>query len=148
MKRFLAFITILILSTGGGAFASEKSADEVLLVSQREQVEGCKFLGQVTGSSSLGGFAAQKWGKANAEKEMRNKTERMGGNVILVHSSRGGFHGAEAVGDAYLCTAGAPEPVAGKTPPAETPAGGQGGCTKDTDCKGDRVCESGKCVNP
>lgn len=23
-----------------------------------------------------------------------------------------------------------------------------GGCTKDTDCKGDRVCEDGRCVNP
>jgi hypothetical protein len=23
-----------------------------------------------------------------------------------------------------------------------------GGCTKDTDCKGDRVCEAGKCVSP
>lgn len=24
----------------------------------------------------------------------------------------------------------------------------QGGCTKDTDCKGERVCEAGVCVNP
>jgi hypothetical protein len=23
-----------------------------------------------------------------------------------------------------------------------------GGCTKDTDCKGDRICEAGKCVSP
>lgn len=22
------------------------------------------------------------------------------------------------------------------------------GCTKDTDCKGDRICENGKCVSP
>lgn len=148
MERFLALITILLLVTGGFTYASETSAEEVLLVTHRDQVEGCKFLGQVTGSSSLGGIAAQKWGKANAEKEMRNKTERLGGNVILVHSSRGGFYGTEAVGDAYLCSAGAPEPVTGKTPSAETSAGGQGGCMKDTDCKGERVCESGRCVNP
>ena len=118
------------------------------MVTERDKVDGCKYLGKVTGSSSLGGFAAQKWGQANAEKEMRKKTDRMGGNVILVHSSEGGFNGAKAVGDAYLCTAGARETGTKETPPTETPVSGQGGCTKDTDCKGDRICESGKCVKP
>jgi len=27
-------------------------------------------------------------------------------------------------------------------------AGAQADCTKDTDCKGDRICEKGKCVEP
>ena len=148
MKRFLALIMIALLGVGGLAHSSEKSTQEVLLVTQRDQVDGCKYLGQVMGSSALGGFAAQKWGKANAEKEMINKTERMGGNVILVHSSEGGFNGAKAVGDAYLCSAGAPDAGRGQAPPAETPAAGQGGCVKDTDCKGDRICESGRCVKP
>ena len=148
MKRFLVLITIALLGTVGFTYSLEASEQEVLLVMERDQVEGCKYLGQVTGSSVLGGFAAQKAGKANAEKEMIKKTERMGGNVILVHSSEGGFNGAKAVGDAYLCRAGAPEAGRGKTLPAETPASGQGGCMKDTDCKGDRVCESGRCVNP
>jgi hypothetical protein len=146
MKRFLALITIALLGTVGFAHLSEASEQEVLLVTQRDQVEGCKFLGQVTGSSV---FRAEKLGKARAEKEMINKTERMGGNVILVHSSEGNFWvGGKSVGDAYLCRAGGPEASTGKTPPSETQAGGQGGCKKDTDCKGDRVCESGRCVNP
>lgn len=38
----------------------------------------------------------------------------------------------------------APAPA---TAPAPAHAGG-GGCTKDTDCKGDRVCEHGTCVSP
>ena len=28
------------------------------------------------------------------------------------------------------------------------PASGTGGCAKDTDCKGDRICVGGACVNP
>jgi hypothetical protein len=35
-------------------------------------------------------------------------------------------------------------PVAG--PPSAPPAGS--GCSKDTDCKGDRVCSRGQCVDP
>ncbi|MBI5479628.1 MAG: hypothetical protein HY906_12265 [Deltaproteobacteria bacterium] len=39
----------------------------------------------------------------------------------------------------------APEPPAAAPPaPASAPAG----CAKDTDCKGDRVCENGRCVEP
>jgi len=30
----------------------------------------------------------------------------------------------------------------------DTPTGAQHGCQYDTQCKGDRVCESGQCVAP
>jgi hypothetical protein len=148
MKRFLTLAMITFLGVGGYAPLAQASEDDVLMVTERDRVDGCKYLGKVTGSSSLGGIAGQKWGQANAEKEMRKKTDRMGGNVVLVHSSRGGFHGAEAVGDAYLCTAGGRDTGTRETPSTETPSSGPGGCMKDTDCKGDRVCESGKCVKP
>lgn len=57
----------------------------------------------------------------------------------------------------------APPPPTPPPPPADQDAGPPGtdadggaappppaadGCTKDTDCKGDRVCESGRCVSP
>ncbi|MBI4768555.1 MAG: DUF4156 domain-containing protein [Deltaproteobacteria bacterium] len=148
MKTFLILAMIPLLGLGGIVQLAEASEDDVLMATERDKVDGCKYLGKVTGSSSLGGIAAQKWGQANAEKELRKKTDKMGGNVVLVHSSRGGFYGAEAVGDAYLCIAEARETGAKETPPPEMPASGPGGCTKDTDCKGDRICESGKCVNP
>jgi hypothetical protein len=32
--------------------------------------------------------------------------------------------------------------------PGSAPAGGTGGCARDTDCKGDRICVQGACVNP
>jgi hypothetical protein len=42
--------------------------------------------------------------------------------------------------------------IGGMTTPAAAPGGpptaGGGGCSKDTDCKGDRVCDRGQCVTP
>ncbi len=40
----------------------------------------------------------------------------------------------------------APAPVSATPSPTQAPA--LPGCGKDTDCKGDRICESGKCVDP
>jgi hypothetical protein len=34
------------------------------------------------------------------------------------------------------------------TAPAAAPAGTNGGCSRDTDCKGDRICVQGSCVEP
>lgn len=46
-----------------------------------------------------------------------------------------------------LASAAATSPGAtGGTAPAAPPT--SGGCTKDTDCKGDRICSKGACVNP
>ena len=117
-------------------------------VTEREQVSGCEHLGKVTGSSSLGGFAAQRAGQARSEAEMRDKARRLGADVVLVQSSSGGFFGAESVGEAYQCEGRARETRKEAAPRPSRPSSGQGGCEKDTDCKGDRVCESGKCVSP
>jgi hypothetical protein len=49
--------------------------------------------------------------------------------------------------------AGAPAPPApidadgGAAPPPEDRAP-ESGCSKDIDCKGDRICEGGRCVDP
>lgn len=154
MKRssslFLAAIAVLGLHgcRGSAKGTVAASSQAVRLITDRSLVAGCGFLGQVTGSSSLGGIAAQKWGKARSEEEMRGKAARLGANVVLVHDSRGGFMGAESSGEAYLCGSGVADPGARQAPVTEAPAVGQAGCVKDTDCKGDRICEYGRCVDP
>jgi len=40
------------------------------------------------------------------------------------------------------------EPVPAAATPAAAPAPAGAGCAKDVDCKGDRVCEQGHCVDP
>jgi len=37
---------------------------------------------------------------------------------------------------------------AGAAPAAVAPAGTNGGCSRDTDCKGERICVQGSCVEP
>ncbi len=40
-----------------------------------------------------------------------------------------------------------PKPQGADVPrPPDGPVGDTGGCRKDTDCKGDRICENGRCV--
>jgi hypothetical protein len=41
-----------------------------------------------------------------------------------------------------------PMPPVAVPPPSDASPPAQDGCSKDTDCKGERICENGKCVNP
>ena len=150
-----------LLLAAGCAHTPEAPPREVRFVMERELVNGCVNLGRVTGSSAYGGISGQQLGKVRAEAEMRGNAARLGADTVLVHSSSGGFWGADSSGDAYKCPPGrtsdsrkepAPAPALAPAPapaPApEMPAPGPGGCLKDTDCKGDRICESGRCVKP
>jgi hypothetical protein len=165
MKKSLSLLLTAgaLLLIGGCAHTPEAPPREVRFVTEREMVNGCVNLGRVTGSSAYGGISGQQLGKVRAEAEMRDNAARLGADVVLVHSSSGGFWGADSSGDAYRCPPGrtpeskseqapppASAPVLAPAPaPAQTmPAPAPGGCVKDTDCKGDRICESGKCVKP
>ncbi len=157
MKKSLSLFMVAgaLLWIGGCAHAPAVVSHEVRFVTDRELVNGCTHLGRVSGSSSFGGISAQQLGKARAEAEMRDKAERMGADILLIESSSGGFFGASAAGDAYRCSGRTSDPGTGQAPPPglpasppRLPASGPGGCEKDTDCKGDRVCEYGRCVNP
>lgn len=56
---------------------------------------------------------------------------------VLVHVDEATGRGA--VGDLEMAASLAP-PAAGEAAP--------GGCVKDTDCKGDRICDAGRCTAP
>lgn len=51
-------------------------------------------------------------------------------------------------GRAYRRTSSGWEPTDEGKVGASSPAQPATGCSKDTDCKGDRVCESGRCIAP
>lgn len=149
MNRLSAIATtaIALLGAVGCGHTQTASPRAVRFVHERELVERCTHVGRVRGSSVVGGISGQRLGQLRAEREMREEAERMGADVVLVVSSRGGFWGADAKGEAYQCQGRLKEARPGQVPPSKTTES-TGGCEKDTDCKGDRVCESGKCVNP
>lgn len=151
MVRSILLLMITVSLTGmiGCGAHLTSSGKMIRFVDQPDLVAGCEALGQVRGSSWLGGFvAAKRQGKERAEVEMRNKAAELGADVVFVQVLQGGFMGGESLGDAYRCGSQTPGSAAQKIPPTEDPSKLQAGCVKDADCKGDRICEAGKCVKP
>jgi hypothetical protein len=67
------------------------------------------------------------------------------GTGLTMTACGGSAAQAPASGGAWNPSAGPPPPPGGGSPSSPGPSAG---CTKDTDCKGDRVCESGVCRAP
>jgi len=97
---FIVFASIFVFScattlTNKGAF--------VRVTNQSEEVKNCKYLGQVTSSSSWGGFAATGIGFESAMNELKNKAAEMGANVLLTQVISNTMGGTRMIGDAYYC---------------------------------------------
>jgi hypothetical protein len=63
------------------------------------------------------------------------------GNATWIAECNGRTYYCSGAGGHVACTEPANKPGAAPTPPP-------GGCQYDTQCKGDRVCKSGSCVDP
>lgn len=98
---------------------------------------GCENLGIVEGSSSLSGVS-RSTGNTNALHEMFESAAAMGATHVSYEDQKG----------AYWATGQHVQGTAFKCPPGYAGPGTSVGCTKDTDCKGDRVCTTGSCVEP
>lgn len=97
---FLLFTTIALSSC---ATALSNKGAIVRVTSQSEQVKTCKYLGQVSSSSSWGGFAATGIGFESAMNELKNKAADMGANILLTQVISNTMGGTRMVGDAYYC---------------------------------------------
>ena len=73
------------------------------MTNQSEGIKNCKYLGQVTSSSSWGGFAATGIGFESAMNELKNKAAEMGANVLLTQVISNTMGGTRMIGDAYYC---------------------------------------------
>ncbi len=101
----------------------------------------CENLGLVEGSSSLSGLS-RNTGMTNAIHEMYEQALAAGATHIEYEPRRGTYWatGQQIQGTAYRC----PPDGAAASASLAVPVG----CTKDTDCKGDRVCVGGSCTDP
>ena len=66
---------------------------------------GCKFVGNVAETSGGDGTAANTSAAEQAELEMQRDVSALGGNVLLLLSSKTGGYGSEvrATGEGYWC---------------------------------------------
>lgn len=94
----------------------------VRLTTDEAAVSGCESKGEVASHPPY--VMPDDW-----QVQLRNAGGDLGANIVL-HKKPGI---GNVKGTAYLCAQ--PSPAAA-------------GCTKDTDCKGDRVCDAGVCKAP
>ena len=110
----------------------------------------CAVVGTVVGVADpfFGGLKPPEELAESARNEALNEAGRRGATHVRFvgapdhwpSGTFGGTNGVSVHGVAYDC---------GKRPAAPIPPAPSGdGCTKDTDCKGDRICESRTCVEP
>jgi hypothetical protein len=116
----------------------------------------CLRLGAVVGTADpfFGGLESEAELVESARREALTLGLRAGATHVRFaeqpkrwpSGTFGGGQGITVVGVAYNCAAAKPAHPAPPTttPPPAAPAG----CAKDTDCKGDRICQAGACTDP
>lgn len=109
LKRSLTLIATLVFVSSCSSTASLsamkiKSADQ-------NTVQGCDYLGDVQGSSGLGGMVASK-GMENSKVEAKESAVKIGATHIVWSNISGGF-APSALGKAYKC-----QDLANQTVPA------------------------------
>lgn len=94
-------MAIGLSALAAGCISASPAAQAVRRTSNPEVVHGCKFLGNVRATSAHGGAAGSGIAAHNTDVALREKTAKLGGNVVFVVQS-----GIHASGEAYLCAEG------------------------------------------
>ena len=105
VKCIAVILSLIFASTfvSGCATTLSNKGAFVRVTNQSEEVQNCKYLGQVSASSSWGGFAATGIGFESAMNELKNKAAEMGANVLLTQVISNTMGGTRMIGDAYYC---------------------------------------------
>ena len=94
MRSVIAAVSLSVVATSAQA--------QVRLVRDSGAVAGCASLGEVNGSSLVGGALGQV-GYDNAMNEMREKASAVGGTHLLLIDMQSGMMGARGIGEAFRC---------------------------------------------
>ena len=144
-RTFLLTVAVL----GCGTTSLSAKGRQVRLLEADPSAE-CAAMGTVVGSADpfFGGLKSAEELTESARNEALNEAARRGATHVRFvgvperwpSGTFGGGQGVSVSGVAYDCE---------RVPPAVSPPASAGaGCTKDTDCKGDRICEARACVEP
>ena len=85
-----------------GLLATGAHAEVARIVRNQAAVAGCQRLGEVRGSSLIGG-ALGGVGYDNMIAEMQQKAAAVNGNSLLLIDTQSGMMGAKGIGEAYRC---------------------------------------------
>lgn len=113
MKRVMPFaaMTVSLAALAVGCMSASPAAQKVRITGNPDVVRGCQFLGNVKATSGFVGGAGTGIGSNNTEVALREKTAKLGGNVVFIVTS-----GVKATGESYAC------PVPTEVPETDTRA--------------------------
>ena len=141
-RRLSIFLTLLQVFLVGCVSLSA-GAKQIYMTNNTQEVSACTRIGHVS-AKSMACVDPQSCMHA-AMAEGRNKAAELGAtHLVTTYSGISLTHGLYE-GDAYQCANNQVGVQRMETVPPNTSAVG---CTKDIECKGDRVCEGGRCVPP
>ena len=118
----------------------------------------CVYLGLAVGASHPASVGSTAFFGDAVTEDARNRAMNAAAGLGATHIVLGNPRREEGTtyftARAYRCEALASPPPAALQAPATPPAEpgieppAAPGCSKDADCKGDRICEAGACVDP
>lgn len=141
MKRlvYVGFMAILV----SGCVGITPEARQIRIVSNSLEVSACTRIAHVS-EKSMACVDPQSCMNAAAARG-RNKAAELGATHLLPTFNGISFTHGLFEGDAFKCTdeqVGVQKMEVRKGEPEFV------GCTKDIECKGDRICDRGQCVSP
>lgn len=103
-KIALGLTALIVAAVGAAVIAAEPSPSQIVVVRDSAAVVGCRALGEVQGSSMLGGMMAQA-AYNRALKQIKERAAALGATHLQLIDSASGFAGARMLGSAYACPA-------------------------------------------
>jgi hypothetical protein len=139
---FLALLQFFLVFLVGCASLSP-GARQIYMTNSTQEVSACTRVGHVS-AKSMACVDPSSCTHA-AMVEGRNKAAELGAtHLVTTYSGISLTHGLYE-GDAYKC---ANNQVGVQRVEIVAPNAAAVGCTRDIECKGERVCEGGRCVPP
>lgn len=125
-----------------GCVSLSPAAKKIYMINNTQEVSACTRISHVS-AESMACIDPPTCMQA-ARNEGRNQAAEMGAtHLVTTYSGINLTHGLYE-GDAYSC---ANDKTGVQRVEIMTPSPTDAGCTKDIECKGDRVCEGGRCVS-
>jgi hypothetical protein len=98
--------TLALVILLGGCVSASPDAQKVRVTSNSDVVKNCQFLGNVKAMSGWGGPAGSGMAGHNIEETLKERTHKLGGNVVFLI----GNQGSKGTGEAYKCPESAVAP--------------------------------------
>jgi hypothetical protein len=103
MRHAFVLLTVVLLAGCRTARLTPR-AESVRVTLNRDEVKGCRLVGNVEGSTTRYFVFPGKGAAAeDVRRQLRDEAAKMGANVIVVSSSTTGNTSSRARGEAYAC---------------------------------------------